>query len=286
MSIIMKKYLPFTKEMIVKPIQAWFLWLIGIVGTIDTIVSHLGLADNLSKTQKELFELFINTWETRIFIYTILALLIIIWVVFENSFRIWSKYNEQIETEKVYLIPEFDHDKQEMWLTIRNDEKFKIENCKGTLVYASLYNKYQDNLCEPLISFGWLLWNANSDKFIDVDSDSAQRLDVIMPLDNQFSFQTTNGRKNAPEGLYAIGIRINGSIDGKEIKPLFFEGNALFKLQTMFIGITQQSRDKNGDVIFEKKTPPAINIGYAVGFHEGSYRNYVERTKKDGVFKL
>ncbi len=272
--------------MIFDPIKIWLIGVIGIIGIIDTIVSHLDLVNSLSDLQKQLFLILVDTFWERFLVYIIIGLVIVIWVVFENSFRIWGKYNEQIETENVYLIPEFDYDKQEMWLTIRNDEKFKIENCKGTLVYASLYNKHQDNLCEPLISFGWLLWNANSDKFIDIDTNSAQRLDVIMPLDNQFSFQTINGKKNAPEGLYAVGIRINGSINGKEIKPMFFEGNALFKLQTMFIGITQQRHDENGNVIFEKKTPPAINIGYAVGFHEGSYRNYVERNKKDGVFKL
>lgn len=272
--------------MVVRPTQKWILWLIGIVGTIDTVASHLDLANNLVNLQKELFNLLSNTWDIRFFVYIITFPLVVIWIIFENSFQLWIKYNDQVEVEKVYLIPEFDYEKKEMWLVIKNDEKFKIENCKGTLVYASLYNKYQDNLCKPLISSGWLLWSTNSDKLIDIDSGASQRLDVVMPLDNQFSFQTIIGRMHADEGLYAVGVRLNGDVGGKEIKPLFFEGNALFKLQTFYIGVTTKSHNKNGDVISEKTSLPVISINYAVGFHEGSYRNYVEKNKEAGLFKI
>ena len=157
-------------------------------------------------------------------------------------------------------------------LKVYNDEETEITDCQATLVLAT--NLYGGTL-DPvnIVEKGYLLWKENRDCSIVIPPKDERTVKVA---DNRngfrFSFCKPSHFGTDLMGLYSpITIRIDGKLNGRNIKPQFFSG---YLYVNNYLGesgeFTTTTTDANGKIT-KSVTPSHPEVYTTLIFEKGNW---------------
>lgn len=160
------------------------------------------------------------------------------------------------------------------YLVVRNEEEIEITECCASLQKAT--NLYGENL-DPvdIVETGYLNWKESRSSTITIPPKDERTVKIASNSGGfRFSFYEPPNHGTDLMGLYSpVIVRIDGKLNGKNIKPQFFSG---YLFVNNYLGETGElvttSKDEKG-VAKRSVTPSRPEIYTEMIFEDGDWKN-------------